>query len=447
MKTRAIKKFTPKSLLGRSLVIVFVPIASLVIITCLVFYQTSWDIISKRLSQSVVGDIGAVIDLIDEKKINEAKDVIEPKLNFGEAKLLAQKYFNFKIKLLENEFLNVKDFKPKKSVLDRRLSDELKLLNKEFVFDSTNIKSGLKIKIQVENNILIIDVNKDRLYSDRAFVFILWMIFSSIILFLIAYIFMKNQTRPLKKLSILAETFGRGLDVPTLKSSGSIEIRQTANAFNLMRTRIKRFLKQRTEMLAGVSHDLRTPLTRMRLQATMIKDDKLKNDLQNEITEMATMLDSYLNFARGEISDPIEKINFKILLKDILSNSKTNGKKIELLVLSETISSGRPAQLKRCLINLIENAKRYANLIKITLNKNTDETIITIEDNGTGIGSENYKDVFRPFFTLDKSRNKSIGASGLGMTISRDIARSHGGDISLAKSEFGGLKVIISLPI
>ena len=183
MKNKTIKKFIPSTLLGRSLVIVFVPIVSIVIITCLVFYQTSWDIISKRLSQSVVGDIGAVIELIDEKKINEAKDIIKPKLDLNEAKLLSQKHFNFEIKLLENEFLNVKDFKPKKRILERRLSDELKRLNKEFVFDTTNLESGLKIKIQVNNDILIINVDKDRLYSGRAFVFILWMIFSSVIVF------------------------------------------------------------------------------------------------------------------------------------------------------------------------------------------------------------------------------------------------------------------------
>mgnify|MGYP001289682710 CR=1 FL=1 len=446
MKNKTIKKFIPSTLLGRSLVIVFVPIVSIVIITCLVFYQTSWDIISKRLSQSVVGDIGAVIELIDEKKINEAKDIIKPKLDLNEAKLLSQKHFNFKIKLLENEFLNVKDFKPKKRILERRLSDELKRLNKEFVFDTTNLESGLKIKIQVNNDILIINVDKDRLYSGRAFVFILWMIFSSVILFFIAYIFMKNQTRPLKKLSILAETFGRGLDVPNFQSSGSIEIRQTANAFNVMRTRIKRFLKQRTEMLAGVSHDLRTPLTRIKLQTSMLKDNKLKNELHSDITEMTAMLDSYLSFARGEISDPIEKINFKLMLKDIINNLKSNNKDIELLIKNEAETSGRPAQLKRCFVNIIENAKRYGDIIKITLKKNDEDIIINIEDNGRGIKKENFNDVFRPFFTLDKSRNKETGGSGLGMTISRDIIRSHGGDIILNKSQLGGLKVTINIP-
>ncbi len=441
------KKIIPTSLLGRSLVIVFVPIASLVIITCVIFYQTSWDIISKRLSQSVVGDIGVVIDLIEEKEINEAKAVTEPKLNLNEAKLLAQKYFYFKIELRENEFLNVKDFKPKKRVLDKRLSEELKLLNREFVFDSNDLNLGLKIKIQVEENILIIIVDKDRLYSGRAFVFILWMIFSSIILLFIAYIFMKNQTKPLKRLAILAETFGRGHDVPTLKSSGSIEIRQTANAFNLMRTRIKRFLKQRTEMLAGVSHDLRTPLTRMKLQTTKLNDPKIRNDLENEISEMTSMLDSYLSFAKGEVSDPIEKINFNSMINELILSLKSSNKNIELNSFQEVISSGRPAQIKRCLVNIIENAKRYSNLIKISLNAKEDEIIIIIEDNGPGIDTKKYRDVFKPFYTLDKSRNKSIGGSGLGMTISRDIVRSHGGDIILDKSSLGGLKVLITLPL
>ena len=436
----------PKTLLGRSLMIVFVPIIILVILTTLIFYQTSWDIISKRLSQSVVGDIGVVIDLIEKKDLSEAKNTIQPKLNIEEAKLISQKYFNFQIKLLKNEFLNIKDFKPKKRVLDKRLSQALKDLNKEFVFDSTNLEQGLKIKIQLDNDILIVNVDKDRLFSGRAFVFIIWMIVSSFILFLIAYLFMKNQTKPLKKLSILAETFGRGLDVPTLKSSGSIEIRQTASAFNLMRTRIKRFLKQRTEMLAGVSHDLRTPLTRMKLQTSMLKDQKIKNGLENDILEMTTMLDSYLSFTRGEVTDPIEEINFRIILKDIVKSLKTDAVKIDLMIIKEVLSSGRPVQLKRCFINIIENAKRYSKFINIILDKKNGEILIIIEDDGIGIPSESYKEVFRPFYTLDKSRNKSTGGSGLGMTISRDIARSHGGDINLDKSSLGGLKVTINLP-
>tara|TARA_B100001123_G_C15342690_1_gene1035663 strand:+ start:3688 stop:5031 length:1344 start_codon:yes stop_codon:yes gene_type:complete len=447
MNQNIIKKIVPKSLLGRSLVIVFLPIIFLVIITSFVFYQTSWDIISKRLTQSVSGDIGAVIELLEENKLDEAKNVIEPKLNLEEAKLLAQKYFNFDIKLLTNEYLNIKDFSPKQRIFSRRLNEALKNLGKEFVFDTTNLDKGLKIKIQLDNDILIIDVNKDRLYGGRAFVFILWMIFSSFILFLIAYIFLKNQTRPLKKLSILAETFGRGLDTPILKASGAIEIKQTTNAFNLMRTRIKRFLKQRTEMLAGVSHDLRTPLTRMKLQISMLKDEKLKDELQDDILEMTSMLDSYLSFTRGEALDPIEEIDFEKLLKDLIENLKNEKNRIELINNKNTISSGRPAQIKRSLVNIVENAKRYAEFIRIILDKKNEQVLIDIEDNGPGIQSIHYKEVFRPFYTLDKSRNKATGGSGLGMTIARDIIRSHGGDITLEKSSFGGLKVKINLPI
>lgn len=446
MKNFTIKKIIPKSLLGRSLVIVFIPIVILVIITCIVFYQTSWDIISKRLSQSVVGDIGLVIDLLEEKETNEAKNVIEPKLKFNEAKLLSQKYFNFEIKLLENDFLDIKDFHPKKRVLDRRLTEELKKLSREFVFDSTDLDSGLKIKIQMGNDILIINVNKDRMFSGRAFVFILWMIFSSVILFFVAYIFMKNQTRPLKKLSILAETFGRGLDAPAVQTSGAIEIKQTANAFNQMQTRIKRFLKQRTEMLAGVSHDLRAPITRLKLQVSMLKDEKVKKELLNDIKEMTVMLDGYLSFARGEAPEPIEVINFEFILKEIINNLKNNKIKVDLVIMKKIISSGRLTQLKRCLNNIIENAERYSDLIKITLDKKIDEIFITIEDNGKGIPPEHFKNIFRPFYTLDKSRNKTVGGTGLGLSISRDIARSHGGDINVDKSALGGLKMIISLP-
>ena len=447
MKNEFLKKIIPNSLLGRSLVIIFIPIVTLVIITCLIFYQTSWDIISKRLSQSVVGDISAVIELIEKKESNEAKNIIEPKLNFEEAKILSEQYFNFKINILVNEFLNVKDFKPKKRVLDTRLSQELTNLGREFVFDSNNLDKGLKIKIQVNNDILIVLVHKDRLYSGRAFVFILWMIFSSIILFIVAYIFIKNQTKPLKRLSILAETFGRGLDAPILKPSGSIEIRQTANAFNQMRTRIKRFLKQRTEMLAGVSHDLRSPLTRMKLQTSLLKDEKLKKDLHKEINEMTSMLDSYLNFTRGEISDPIEQIDFVQLLKEILKDIHNTTIKIEVKSSKDIISSGRPTQLKRCIINLLENAIRYAKIIKVQILIEKEEIIIIIEDNGPGIPEKHFNDVFRPFYTIDKSRNKLIGGSGLGMSISRDIVRSHGGDIKLSKSSLGGLKAKISLPV
>ena len=258
---------------------------------------------------------------------------------------------------------------------------------------------------------------------------------------------MKGQVRPLKRLAIIAETFGRGLDAPALKESGALEIRQTTNAFNQMRTRIKRFLKQRTDMLAGVSHDLRTPLTRMKLQLSLMKDVPAKKELEKDINEMTAMLDSYVSFVKGETPDPIEQIDLKEFLNEICYNLKIKNKELKLQILKNVKTSGRPIQLKRCVINLIENSIRYSEKIIVELNNDDEDIFIYISDNGQGIPEEKYEEVFKPFFTLDPSRNKLKGESGLGMTIARDIIRSHGGDITLSKSSMGGLKTTINLPL
>ncbi|PPR47685.1 MAG: Osmolarity sensor protein EnvZ [Alphaproteobacteria bacterium MarineAlpha5_Bin9] len=428
------KLLIPKTLLGRSLFIVFIPTITVVLVTTLVFYQTSWNIISKRLTQSVVADINVIIKLIDQN--------LEP-IAFK----IAKEDFRMNIKIEKNRNINLLSFKKQRGILSERLQQALEDLQKPFFYDLNNLDQGVKIVIQYNKDLLIINVHKDRLYSGSAFVFLLWMFFASVVLLLLAYFFMKGQIRPLKKLSIIAETFGRGLDAPELKESGSSEIRQTTNAFNQMRTRIKRFLKQRTDMLAGVSHDLRTPLTRMKLQLSLIKNEKTKTDLISDINEMTAMLDSYVSFVKGEIPDPIEIIFFHDFLKEICENIKDDQIDIKLNILKKIKSSGRPLQLRRCFINLIENSIRYSKKIEIKLDGNENNILITIEDDGPGIPQKNYEDVFKPFFTLDPSRNKLKGESGLGMTISRDIVRSHGGEISLKKSKFNGLKIDISLPV
>ena len=258
---------------------------------------------------------------------------------------------------------------------------------------------------------------------------------------------MKGQIRPLKRLAIIAETFGRGLDAPELKGSGSLEIRQTTNAFNQMRTRIKRFLKQRTDMLAGVSHDLRTPLTRMKLQLSLMKDDDAKKELEYDIKEMTAMLNSYVSFVRGETPETIENIQLNNLIKNICQNLDREKYEITETYSRKIDTAGRPLQIKRAIQNILDNARRYASKIQIDVSANNDECFISISDNGPGIPEKNYEDVFKPFFTLDPSRNKMKGESGLGMTISRDIIRSHGGDIKLSPSWIGGLKTVINLPI
>jgi len=429
-----LRKIIPTSLLGRSIIIIFVPIFILVIITSIIFYQTSWNIISKRLTESVVADINVIVKLIDQDLKSKAINI-------------AKEDFKMQINIKENSGIENIVFQEQRGILSKRLKQALINLDKPFAYDLNNIDKGVKIIIKLNNNLLIINVDKDRLYSETAFVFLLWMIFASILLLIFSYFLMNKQIRPLKRLAIIAETFGRGLDAPELQSAGAAEIRQTANAFNQMRTRIKRFLKQRTDMLAGVSHDLRTPLTRMKLQLSLLKDEKAKKELEIDIKEMTAMLDSYVSFVRSEAPEPIESINLNNFLKEIIKN--INILKFEINFLEKNIiqTSGRPLQLKRAFQNIIDNSIRYSDKLNIEIFTNNEGCCILLEDNGPGIPNRNYEDVFKPFFTLDPSRNKLKGESGLGLSITRDIIRSHGGEIKLDKSKLGGLKSIIQLPI
>jgi len=428
------KKIIPSSLLGRSLIIVFAPILILVVLTTFIFYQTSWSIISKRLAQSVVADINVIVKLIDQN--------LKP-----EAIQIAKNDFKMDVIYKKDTDLNPLSFRPQRGILPRRLQQSLEELERPFFYDLSNLEKGAAIAIQLNNDLLIISVHKDRLYNESAFVFLLWMFFASLILLLLSYLFMKGQIRPLKRLAIIAETFGRGLDAPELKGSGSLEIRQTTNAFNQMRTRIKRFLKQRTDMLAGVSHDLRTPLTRMKLQLSLMKDDDAKKELEYDIKEMTAMLNSYVSFVRGETPETIENIQLNNLINNISQNLDRRKYEVSESYSRKIDTSGRPLQIKRAIQNILDNARRYASKIQIDVSANNDECFISISDNGPGIPEKNYEDVFKPFFTLDPSRNKMKGESGLGMTISRDIIRSHGGDIKLSPSSIGGLKTVINLPI
>ena len=428
------KKILPVSLLGRSIIIIFVPIFLLVIITSVIFYQTSWNIISKRLTESVVADINVIVKLIKQDLEIEAIDI-------------ARQDFKMKINIQKDSKVDNIIFIEQRGILSQRLNQALININKPFTYDLSNIDKGVKIVIQLDKDLLLINVDKDRLYSETAFVFLLWMIFASIILLIVAYFLMNKQIRPLKRLSIIAETFGRGLDAPELQSAGASEIRQTANAFNQMRTRIKRFLKQRTDMLAGVSHDLRTPLTRMKLQLSLLKDEKAKKELELDINEMTAMLDSYVSFVRSEAPEPIESINLNKFLKEIINNIKKEKFQIYLHEKNIVKTSARPLQLKRAFQNIIDNSIRYSDRLEIEIFLDNDGCNVLFEDNGPGIPVKNYEDVFKPFFTLDPSRNKLKGESGLGLAITRDIVRSHGGEIKLGESKFGGLKSILQLPI
>ncbi len=429
-----IKKIIPSTLIGRSIIIIFVPIIIIVLLTSFVFYQTSWSIISKRLTESVAADINVLVKLIDSDLTDNAFNI-------------AKQDFKMKINIISDKQLLSSKFSLNSGILSNRLNQSLSNLKKKFDYDLSNLEEGVLIYIQIEEDILEINVDKDRLYSESAFVFLLWMIFASIILFFMSYFLMSRQLRPLKRLAIIAETFGRGLDAPDIKTAGAYEIRQTANAFNQMRTRIKRFLKQRTEMLAGVSHDLRTPLTRMKLQISLMKDEKAKSELEVDVNEMTSMLDSYVSFVKTESPEPIETIIINELIGDIVKTFEKKGVELTIKEKNTIKTSGRQIQLKRAFNNIIDNSHRYAKKIEIILYTNEKDCVIEFNDDGEGIPTDKYEDVFKPFFTLDPSRNKLKGESGLGLTITRDIIRSHGGDIKLSESDLGGLQLKVLLPL
>ena len=429
-----IKKIIPSTLIGRSIIIIFVPIIIIVLLTSFVFYQTSWSIISKRLTESVAADINVLVKLINS-------DLTDNAIN------IANQDFKMKINIIRDKQLLSSKFSLNSGILSNRLNQSLSNLKKKFDYDLSNLEEGVLIYIQIEEDILEINVDKDRLYSESAFVFLLWMIFASIILFFMSYFLMSRQLRPLKRLAIIAETFGRGLDAPDIKTAGAYEIRQTANAFNQMRTRIKRFLKQRTEMLAGVSHDLRTPLTRMKLQISLMKDEKAKSELEVDVNEMTSMLDSYVSFVKTESPEPIETIIINELIGDIVKTVEKNGVELTIKEKNTIQTSGRQIQLKRAFNNIIDNSQRYAKKIEIILYTNEKDCVIEFNDDGEGIPRDKYEDVFKPFFTLDPSRNKLKGESGLGLTITRDIIRSHGGDVKLSDSNLGGLQLKVLLPL
>ena len=429
-----IKKIIPSTLIGRSIIIIFVPIIIIVLLTSFVFYQTSWSIISKRLTESVAADINVLVKLINNDLTDNAVNI-------------ANQDFKMKINIINDKQLLASKFSLNSGILSNRLNQSLSNLKKKFDYDLSNLEEGVLIYIQIDNDILEINVDKDRLYSESAFVFLLWMIFASIILFFMSYFLMSRQLRPLKRLAIIAETFGRGLDAPDIKTAGAYEIRQTANAFNQMRTRIKRFLMQRTEMLAGVSHDLRTPLTRMKLQISLMKDEKAKSELEVDVNEMTSMLDSYVSFVKTESPEPIETIIINELIGDIVKTVEKNGVELTIKEKNTIQTSGRHIQLKRAFNNIIDNSKRYAKQIEIILYTNEKDCVIEFNDDGEGIPRDKYEDVFKPFFTLDPSRNKLKGESGLGLTITRDIIRSHGGDVKLSESNLGGLQLKVLLPL
>lgn len=433
-----IKRFLPQTLLGRSLLIIVTPLVLLQIVATYIFYERHWDTITRRLARDLAGEITVIIHLMDRYPAPSEKELIlDQALTFLEIRAFLQ----------EDAVLPANEPKPIFGFLDETLHHELELLlRRPFWIDTQSHEREVEIRVQLPEGVLKIITPRKRLFSSTTYIFIMWMVGISLILFAIATLFMRNQVRPIRRLAMAADRFGRGLDVPDFQPAGALEVRQAASAFNLMRERIQRQISQRTDMLAGVSHDLKTPLTRIKLQLAMLKDNPDVANIQADVADMETMLEGYLAFARGEGEEEPADTNLSALLREVVESAKREGAAVDLHIEGEIILPLRRDAFKRCLTNLVSNSMLHAKHIAIRAGRRADSVVLTVDDDGPGIPPDKREDVFRPFYRLDTSRNRETGGVGLGLAISRDIIRGHGGEIVLDNSPLGGLRAQIRLP-
>ena len=430
---RIFKKILPKQLFYRALLIVALPILILQLTISIVFFDSLWIKTNKGMTRALLGEIKTYIDSYS-KNLNDSLEIDK----------LFKENLNFDVKYIELKKLPKKSTERWFSPIDRTLRRELKSRFSNYWFDTTSYKDLIDIKIAYKKGYFQFYIPRERVTNSSARMFALWITLPAFLLITIAILFLKNQTRPIIKLAKASERFGKGEEIEEFVPSGALEIRQAGYEFEKMRKRILRHLNQRSEMLSGISHDLRTPLTRIKLQLTFIKDKEISKKLSEDVKEMEKMLDEYLQFARSQFSEKTTKINLNKLIESVSSKYENSKIKLEL---SENVEiNGRINLLQRCLENLINNSIKYANNTYLKLNKSSNHSIVIVEDDGPGIPVNEYENVFKPFYKIDKSRGDSKSSVGLGLSIANDIIKSHGGNIKLDKSSFGGLQVKIFLP-
>jgi two-component system osmolarity sensor histidine kinase EnvZ len=428
---KVLKPYLPKSMFGRSLLILVLPLILIETTAVYIFLDSHWDRVTKTIAKNIAGDVGIITALHNNAPKQQA---------FYQS--LAGTYLKFRIEFVPHETVLP-------SVPESLKDTPLDIALKEQIFGPytfTIQQREIFIETAVKDGILKFETPLSRFCSRGAFLFVAWVAFTSAVFLFIAVVFLHNQIKPLRRLAIAADRFGKGRSFPPLKPEGSIEIRKLTHAFIEMRERLQRQLTQRATMLAGVSHDLRTPLTRMRLQLTMMPLSQEIVGLQKDVEEMSKMLEGYLTFARGEGPEEASEIDINSLLLDAIEGRADPRVPVHYSPTNLPLFNVKPQALKRCLMNLINNATRYGKQVWIGSHTDNDSLFISIEDDGPGIPEGKREEVFKPFFRLDSSRNIATGGVGLGLSIARDIAHGHGGEISLSASEHGGLKALVMIP-
>ena len=430
-----IKYILPKRLFYRALIIVAAPTIILQVIITIVFYDSIWIKANKNITRSLVNQLKTIEEVYQNDKNNLDFFTDSYKNNF-----------NFEVGINQETFPNDSGER-KFSPMDRSLRRELKSVfgNNNYWFNTSKFKNAVEIKIKSGNDVIEFLIPKEMVSTSSVRLFLLWTTLPSLVLIIIALIFLKNQTKPLVKLAKAAERFGKGDYVNDFRASGSQEIRKAAYEFDRMAKRINRHLNQRAEMLSGISHDLRTPLTRLKLQLAMLKQKDISEKMSKDIDEMERMLNDYLQFAKTQTQESTIKINLHNLLDSIKEN--LNNEKLIIKRDSELIElQGRPTALKRSFENIIQNGLIYGSNVYVNIIKGNKRALVIIDDDGPGIPEDQYKNVFKPFFRLDKSRSLNQSGVGLGLAIVEDIINSHGGNVQLNKSKYNGLQVKVSLP-
>jgi two-component system osmolarity sensor histidine kinase EnvZ len=435
---RIVARFMPKGLYPRALVIVIAPVVLLQSVIAYVFMERHWQTVTQRLSSAVSADIAAMIDVY-ESYPQDAQ--------FATISRIAQERLGMDLDIIPDSDLPAPGPRPFFSLLDSALSTELsQQVARPFWLDTVGRSSLIEIRVKLGKDVMRILARRNQAYASNSHIFLLWMLGTSLILLTIAVLFLRNQIRPILRLADAAEAFGKGRDAE-FRPRGAREVRRAGNAFIEMKRRVERSVGERTTMLNGVSHDLRTILTRFKLSLALLERSAEIDALEKDVDEMSRMLEDYLAFARGDAGEAAVETDIRALLEDLKFDAERQGHQTELEVVGDPLVVIRPDAFRRLMTNLVSNAARFGDRIAIRATHDARYLIVMIDDDGPGIPADQREEVFRPFFRLDEARNVDSGGTGLGLAIARDIARAHGGDIILADSPLGGLRATVRLPV
>ncbi|MBA3446828.1 MAG: two-component sensor histidine kinase [Pseudaminobacter sp.] len=436
---RLVSLYLPKRLYARSLIIIITPMILLQSVVTLVFMERHWQTVTQRLSAAVTHDIAAVIDMIETFPQGD---------NYAEVIRIAQERLRLKVDILPPDPLPPPGPKPFFSILDQILSAEItNEINRPFWIDTVGASKVVEVRIQLDDKVLRVFIRRNQAYASNTHIFIVWMVGTSLVLLMIAIPFLRNQIKPILQLAEAAESFGKGRRMPRdFRPRGAEEVRRAGFAFIQMRERIERQIEQRTAMLTGVSHDLRTILTRFKLQLALTGARADTQALNQDVNDMQLMLEGYLSFARGEATEDPGRFDLDVFFAKLSEEAKLRKRTLSTSLSGDPDIHVRPNAFSRLLSNVIGNAFRYARNVRVSAIHTRGSLTVVVDDDGPGIAADEREEVFKPFVRLDQARNLDASGTGLGLSIARDIARSHGGDITLEDSPMGGLRAVVRVP-